>query len=70
MSASDTDDGTTDEKGSDDAAASSGVPTLAAAFDDPDDPTEVTLFPAHLEDPRTCWLSADVDTAVSLDAAA
>ncbi len=52
-----------------DPAAEEGV-VLAAAYDDPEDPTELTVFPAGDEDLATRWLTADVDTVVSLEAAA
>jgi hypothetical protein len=46
------------------------TPLLAAAYDDPDTPSELTVFPLAVEDPTTCWITADVDTVVSLEAAA
>jgi hypothetical protein len=44
-------------------------PLLSAAYDDPQDPSEVTVFPLAVEDPTTCWITADVDSVVSLEAA-
>ncbi len=39
---------------------------LVAAYDDPAEPTEVTLFPTGVDD-VTQWLTADVDHVVTLD---
>ncbi|MFB6311367.1 MAG: hypothetical protein ABEH64_09345 [Salinirussus sp.] len=39
---------------------------LEAAFDDPSNPTQVTLYPPDGECRTTCWLTADIDTAVDL----
>lgn len=41
------------------------VPPLVAAYDDPADPSEVTLFPTGVAD-ATRWLTIDLDTAVPL----
>jgi hypothetical protein len=43
---------------------------LQAAYDDPDDPEELTLFPACADEPETCWLTVDLDHAVELAEAA
>ena len=41
---------------------------LASRYDDEDEPTEVTIFPAGLgEDLATTWLTVDVEHAVPLD---
>ncbi|GAB7012589.1 DUF7511 domain-containing protein [Halolamina salina] len=39
---------------------------LSCLYDDDDDPSEVTLFPGE-EMSTTEWVTADVDSAVSLD---
>lgn len=40
--------------------------TLEAAYDDPDDPTELTLYPPEADCRQTCWLTIDADYAVDL----
>lgn len=39
---------------------------LTYAFDDSDEPTEVTVFPADRDDVTTTWISIDFDHAVDL----
>ncbi|MHB9287228.1 hypothetical protein ACKVMT_09355 [Halobacteriales archaeon Cl-PHB] len=39
---------------------------LVAAYDDPAEPSEVTLYPTGADD-VTEWITADVDLAVDLD---
>ncbi|NHX35879.1 MULTISPECIES: DUF7511 domain-containing protein [Halolamina] len=39
---------------------------LSCRYDDDDDPSEVTLFPGE-EMSTTEWVTADLDSAVSLD---
>ena len=39
---------------------------LSCLYDDDDDPSEVTVFPGE-EMSTTEWVTADVDSAVSLD---
>jgi hypothetical protein len=39
---------------------------LSCLYDDDDDPSEVTVFPGK-ETSTTEWVTADVDSAVSLD---
>jgi hypothetical protein len=39
---------------------------LAARYDDPDNPTELTLYDPDSESPLTEWLSADLATVRSL----
>jgi hypothetical protein len=40
---------------------------LTFAYDDPESPSTVTVYPAAADD-RTTWVSVDVEHAVSLDA--
>lgn len=40
---------------------------LAYAFDDDDDPSEVTVFPDAAEDVVTRWLTVDKEHAVPLE---
>lgn len=42
------------------------MPTLQAAYDDPDDPAELTLYPPESDCRETCWLTIDVEHAVAL----
>jgi hypothetical protein len=39
---------------------------LQAAYDDPEDPAELTLFPPDSDCRETCWLTVDVEAAVDL----
>lgn len=43
---------------------------LQAAFDDPENPAELTLFPPDTDCRETCWLTVDVGAAVDLAAMA
>jgi len=40
---------------------------LAARYDDPADPTELTIYDPDGDKELTEWLSADTETAVALD---
>lgn len=46
----------------------SGSPSfeLTFAYDDPDDPATVTVYPEETEARATTWISVDVDHAVDL----
>lgn len=46
------------------------MPPLQAAFDDPEDPAELTLFPPESDCRETCWLTVRVEDAVDLAAMA
>lgn len=43
---------------------------LQAAFDDFENPAELTLYPPDSECRETCWLTVDVESAVDLAAMA
>lgn len=39
---------------------------MTFAYDDPDDPSTVTIYPAETEAPATTWISADTSHTVAL----
>jgi hypothetical protein len=40
---------------------------LDCLYDDPEDPSELTIFPSNLQESVTEWVTADRSAAVSLD---
>ena len=42
-------------------------PDLACLFDDPSNPSKLTLYPAGTDSPATEWLTVDWGTVRSLD---